>query len=161
MAALGASLGVLLFVCLVVIGVLARCIQKWKTDCRKISEASMFQRTVSSKLKSRETFFNHQTHPCPCLEIVSTTMLLFKHILCLLDTVVQSQMSLQPPVRFNRSRTFVSFWSCFPDRPRCSGSLLSTVCLNGFKPVLTYYNVVCINIITVKHRSSPCKQAGS
>ncbi|XP_053175306.1 cadherin-related family member 5 [Scomber japonicus] len=47
MAALGASLGVLLFVCLVVIGVLARCIQKWKTDCRKISEASMFQRTLS------------------------------------------------------------------------------------------------------------------
>ncbi|XP_062276647.1 cadherin-related family member 5 [Scomber scombrus] len=47
MAALGASLGVLLFVCLVVIGVLAHCIQKWKTDCRKISEASMFQRTLN------------------------------------------------------------------------------------------------------------------
>ncbi|XP_044211541.1 cadherin-related family member 5 isoform X2 [Thunnus albacares] len=47
MAALGVTLGVLLFICLVVIGLLVHRIQRWKTDCRKISEASMFQRSLS------------------------------------------------------------------------------------------------------------------
>ncbi|KAJ4937745.1 hypothetical protein JOQ06_002376, partial [Pogonophryne albipinna] len=43
MAALGASLGVLLFVCLVVIVVLAVRVRRGKADWRKIAEASLFQ----------------------------------------------------------------------------------------------------------------------
>lgn len=50
MAVLGATLGVLLLICLVVIGVLAFCIRKGNADWRKIYEASMFQSSVSSKL---------------------------------------------------------------------------------------------------------------
>lgn len=47
MAAVGATLGVLLFICLVVIGVLAFRIQRGKADWRKIYEASKFQSSVS------------------------------------------------------------------------------------------------------------------
>uniref|UniRef100_A0A8C6PJI1 Cadherin-related family member 5-like n=1 Tax=Nothobranchius furzeri TaxID=105023 RepID=A0A8C6PJI1_NOTFU len=47
MAALGATLGVLLFVSLVVIGVLIYCIQKGKKDWKKIQEAAMFQNSLS------------------------------------------------------------------------------------------------------------------
>ncbi|XP_044048794.1 cadherin-related family member 5-like isoform X3 [Siniperca chuatsi] len=46
MAALGATLGVLLFICLVVIGVLAFCFWREKADWRKIYEASMFQSSL-------------------------------------------------------------------------------------------------------------------
>lgn len=57
MIALGVSLGVVVFVCVVVIIVLAVHIKKWKTNCRKMADASSFQRTVSPELK---------THPCFC-----------------------------------------------------------------------------------------------
>lgn len=50
MAALGATLGVLLFICLVVIAVLAVRVHRGKTAWRKIYEASMFQSSVSSKV---------------------------------------------------------------------------------------------------------------
>ncbi|KAF3706096.1 Cadherin-related family member 5 [Channa argus] len=46
MAALGATLGVLLFVCLVVIGVLIHRMRKGKADWRKMFEASMFQSSL-------------------------------------------------------------------------------------------------------------------
>ncbi|XP_061578300.1 cadherin-related family member 5-like isoform X1 [Cololabis saira] len=46
MAALGASLGVLLFVCLVVIGVLAHRMSRGKAYWKKIYEASMFRSSV-------------------------------------------------------------------------------------------------------------------
>ncbi|XP_030280722.1 cadherin-related family member 5 isoform X2 [Sparus aurata] len=46
MAAVGATLGVLLFICLVVIGVLAFRIQRGKADWRKIYEASKFQSSL-------------------------------------------------------------------------------------------------------------------
>ncbi|KAM8750382.1 cadherin-related family member 5 isoform 2-T2 [Acanthopagrus schlegelii] len=46
MAAVGATLGVLLFICLVVIGVLAVRIQRGKADWRKIYEASKFQSSL-------------------------------------------------------------------------------------------------------------------
>ncbi|XP_039663432.1 cadherin-related family member 5 isoform X2 [Perca fluviatilis] len=46
MAALGATLGVLLFICLVVIVVLAVCIRKGKANWKKIDEASMFQSSL-------------------------------------------------------------------------------------------------------------------
>ncbi|TDH09770.1 hypothetical protein EPR50_G00091860 [Perca flavescens] len=46
MAALGATLGVLLFTCLVVIVVLAICIRKGKANWKKIDEASMFQSSL-------------------------------------------------------------------------------------------------------------------
>ncbi|KAK5866858.1 hypothetical protein PBY51_011399 [Eleginops maclovinus] len=46
MAALGASLGVLLFICLVVIVVLAVRVRKGKADSRKIYEASLFQSSL-------------------------------------------------------------------------------------------------------------------
>lgn len=52
MAALGVTLGVLLFICLILIGVLAYCIRREKTHWSKINEASMFQSSVSSKFKS-------------------------------------------------------------------------------------------------------------
>ncbi|XP_074489709.1 cadherin-related family member 5 isoform X2 [Sebastes fasciatus] len=47
MAVLGATLGVLLLICLVVIGVLAFCIRKGNADWRKIYEASMFQSSLA------------------------------------------------------------------------------------------------------------------
>ncbi|XP_073328713.1 uncharacterized protein [Pagrus major] len=46
MAAVGATLGVLLFICLVVIGVLVFRIHREKADWRKIYEASMFQSSL-------------------------------------------------------------------------------------------------------------------
>ncbi|XP_056138198.1 cadherin-related family member 5-like isoform X1 [Lampris incognitus] len=46
MAALGATLGVLLFIALVVIGLLVYCIQKGKADWQKITEASTFQSSL-------------------------------------------------------------------------------------------------------------------
>ncbi|XP_069018904.1 cadherin-related family member 5 [Embiotoca jacksoni] len=46
MAALGATLGVLLFVCLVLIGVLVYRLQRGKADWKKIYEASMFQSSL-------------------------------------------------------------------------------------------------------------------
>ncbi|XP_034094397.1 cadherin-related family member 5-like [Gymnodraco acuticeps] len=49
MAALGASLGVLLFVCLVVIVVLAVRVRRGKADWRKIAEASLFQSSLGQK----------------------------------------------------------------------------------------------------------------
>lgn len=51
MAALGATLGVLLFLCLVIIGVLIYRMRKGKADWGKIKEASMFRSSVSSKIK--------------------------------------------------------------------------------------------------------------
>ncbi|XP_037622865.1 cadherin-related family member 5 [Sebastes umbrosus] len=47
MAVLGATLGVLLLICLVVIGVLAFCIRRGNADWRKIYEASMFQSSLA------------------------------------------------------------------------------------------------------------------
>ncbi|KAI9547491.1 hypothetical protein NQZ68_017044 [Dissostichus eleginoides] len=49
MAALGASLGILLFVCLVVIVVLAVRVRRGKADWRKIAEASLFQSSLGQK----------------------------------------------------------------------------------------------------------------
>ncbi|KAK5901693.1 hypothetical protein CesoFtcFv8_007028 [Champsocephalus esox] len=49
MAALGASLGVLLFACLVVIVVLAVRVRRGKADWRKIAEASLFQSSLGQK----------------------------------------------------------------------------------------------------------------
>ncbi|XP_028287322.1 cadherin-related family member 5 isoform X1 [Parambassis ranga] len=46
MAALGATLGVLLFVCLVIIGVLVHQMRKGKADWRKIYEASVFRSSL-------------------------------------------------------------------------------------------------------------------
>ncbi|KAK2842732.1 hypothetical protein Q5P01_012932 [Channa striata] len=46
MAALGATLGVLLFVCLVVIGLLIYHMRKGKADWKKVFEASMFQSSL-------------------------------------------------------------------------------------------------------------------
>ncbi|XP_077423315.1 cadherin-related family member 5-like [Vanacampus margaritifer] len=46
MAALGATLGVLLFVCVVIIGVLVCRLQKGKADQRKIHEASVFRSSL-------------------------------------------------------------------------------------------------------------------
>nr|XP_057930741.1 cadherin-related family member 5 [Doryrhamphus excisus] len=50
MAALGATLGILLFVCLVVIGVLVCRLQKGKSDWRKIHEASVFRSSLGQGL---------------------------------------------------------------------------------------------------------------
>ncbi|KAI4788030.1 hypothetical protein KUCAC02_036110 [Chaenocephalus aceratus] len=49
MAALGASLGVLLFACLVVIVVLAVRVRRGKADWRKIAEACLFQSSLGQK----------------------------------------------------------------------------------------------------------------
>ncbi|KAL3044473.1 hypothetical protein OYC64_012882 [Pagothenia borchgrevinki] len=49
MAALGASLGVLLFVCLVVIVVLAVRVRRGKAAWRKIAEANLFQSSLGQK----------------------------------------------------------------------------------------------------------------
>lgn len=49
MAVLGATLGALLLVCLVVIGVLVHRMQRGKADWRKIYEANVFRSSVSSK----------------------------------------------------------------------------------------------------------------
>ncbi|XP_061628637.1 cadherin-related family member 5-like isoform X1 [Phyllopteryx taeniolatus] len=46
MAALGATLGVLLFICMVVIGVLVCHLQRGKADSRKIHEASLFRSSL-------------------------------------------------------------------------------------------------------------------
>nr|XP_020449066.1 cadherin-related family member 5-like isoform X2 [Monopterus albus] len=46
MAALGATLGILLFISLVVIGVLVHCIRKGKADWRKIYEANVFRSSL-------------------------------------------------------------------------------------------------------------------
>lgn len=53
MAALGATLGVLLFVSLVVIGVLIYLMRKGKADWKKIYEVSVFRSAVSSKIKAQ------------------------------------------------------------------------------------------------------------
>ncbi|XP_019737410.1 cadherin-related family member 5 isoform X1 [Hippocampus comes] len=50
MAALGATLGVLLFVCAVIIGVLVCRLQRGKADWRKIHEASVFRSSVGQGL---------------------------------------------------------------------------------------------------------------
>ncbi|XP_077599329.1 cadherin-related family member 5-like isoform X2 [Stigmatopora nigra] len=50
MAALGATLGVLLFICVVVIGVLACRLQKGKADWEKIHEASIFRSSLGQDL---------------------------------------------------------------------------------------------------------------
>ncbi|XP_054631801.1 cadherin-related family member 5 [Dunckerocampus dactyliophorus] len=50
MAALGATLGILLFVCLVVIGMLVCRLQKGKSDWRKIHEASVFRSSLGQGL---------------------------------------------------------------------------------------------------------------
>lgn len=47
MAVLGATLGVLLFICLVVIGLLICRMQKGKADWRKIYETNVFRSSVS------------------------------------------------------------------------------------------------------------------
>lgn len=51
MVALGATLGVLLFVCLLVIGLLVCRVQRGKADWRKVYEASVFRSSVSSNVK--------------------------------------------------------------------------------------------------------------
>lgn len=48
MAALGATLGILLFIALVVIGVLLYKMRRRNTDWRKLYEASVFRSSVSS-----------------------------------------------------------------------------------------------------------------
>ena len=53
MAALGASLAVLLVISMVVIGLLVFRIQKGKTDWRKLSEANIFRSSVSSFYTAR------------------------------------------------------------------------------------------------------------
>ena len=50
MAVLGATLGVLLFICLVTIGVLACRIRRGDADWRKIYETNMFRSSVSYNL---------------------------------------------------------------------------------------------------------------
>lgn len=50
MAAVGATLGVLLFICLVVIVVLVVHVKRERADWKKIYETSMSQRSVSPKL---------------------------------------------------------------------------------------------------------------
>ncbi|KAM7397332.1 hypothetical protein PAMP_020314 [Pampus punctatissimus] len=54
MVVLGVILGVLLFICLVVIGVMAYRIQRGKTDWRKIYEASMFQSSLGQGSSSNK-----------------------------------------------------------------------------------------------------------
>lgn len=51
MAALGATLGALLLICLVVIGVLAHRMQNGKADWKKIYEANIFRSSVSLRFR--------------------------------------------------------------------------------------------------------------
>lgn len=51
MAALGATLGALLLICLVVIGVLAHRLQNGKADWKKIYKANIFRSSVSLRFR--------------------------------------------------------------------------------------------------------------
>ncbi len=62
MAAVGASLAVVIVLCLVCIGVMVHRIKGHNTDWKKISEASVFQSTVSFHTKN--VLFEHQTNKC-------------------------------------------------------------------------------------------------
>ncbi|XP_070764242.1 cadherin-related family member 5 [Enoplosus armatus] len=59
MAALGATLGVLLLVCLVVIGVLAFRLRKGKADWRRIYDARMFQNSLGQGLDGHKEGIQH------------------------------------------------------------------------------------------------------